>query len=106
MTFEQRFKKDMLARFDRAEAAMPGYEFKVIRDLIETHGAVATAKRLLDINFVTQMQYGFEALAEQGLLDCSIEQATIDHESSGAFTATEIDVARTRLMIVRRKKRK
>lgn len=106
MSFEERFRKDVLARLDRAEAAIPGYEFTAMRDLIDKQGAVITAKRVLDMNHVTHIQSGLEKLAEHDLLDCSIEQAAIDHETSGEFTAEEIDVAKTRLMIMRRKKRK
>jgi hypothetical protein len=102
---EERFKKDVLARFDRAEATMPDYKFTIIRDMIDKHGAVQTAKRLLDLTYVTKIQYGLEALAENGLLDCSIEQAVIDHEVSGAFTPAEVAAARARLMILRRKSR-
>ncbi|WP_128928736.1 hypothetical protein [Bradyrhizobium guangxiense] len=106
MSFEERFKKDVLARLDRAEAAIPGYEFTAMRDLIDKQGTVITAKRVLDINHVEQMQSGLEKLAQHDLLDCSIEQAAVDHDSSGAFTVEEIDVAKTRLMIMRRKMRK
>lgn len=106
MLFEERFKKDALARLDRAEAAIPGYEFTAMRDLIDKQGAVITAKRVLDINHVTQLQSGLEKLAEHDLLDCSIEQAAIDHESSGKFTAEEVSVAKTRLLIMRRKIKK
>ena len=104
MLFEERFSKDVLARLDRAEAAIPGYEFTAMRDLIEKQGAVFTAKRVLDINHVTTFQSGLEKLAEHDLLDCSIEQAVIDHETSAEFTSEEVDVAKTRLMIMRRKK--
>ena len=62
MSFEDRFKKDVLARLDRAEAAIPGYEFTAMRDL-EKQGAVITAKRVLDINHVTTLQSGLEKLA-------------------------------------------
>jgi hypothetical protein len=103
--FEERFKRDVLARFDRAEAAMPHYKFKIIRDMIDKHGGVQTAKRLLDLTYVTMIQYGLDALAENGLLDCSIEQAVIDHEVSGEFTPAEIAAARGRLMILKRKHR-
>lgn len=103
MSFGERFKKDVLARLDRAEATIQGYEFTAMRDLIEKQGAVPTAKRVLDINYVNQLQSGLEKLAQHDLLDCSIEQAVIDHEASGEFTAEEIDVAKTRLMIMRRK---
>jgi hypothetical protein len=106
MSFEERFKKEVLARLDRAEAAMPGYEFTAMRDLIAKQGAVVTAKRFLDINYVMSVQSGLEKLAEYDLLDCSIEQAVIDHEASGQFTTEEIDVAKTRLMIMRRKMQK
>src|SRR5690349_21696953 len=106
MSFEERFRKDVLARLDRAEAAIPGYEFAAMRDLINKQGAVITAKRVLDMNHVTQIQSGLEKLAEHDLLDCSIEQAAIDHESSGQFTTEEIDVAKTRLFIMRGKIRR
>ena len=78
MSFEERFKKDVM---NRAERPMPGYEFTVMRDLIKKQGAVITAKRVLDINNVTNLQSGLERLAEHDLLDCSIEQAAIDHET-------------------------
>ena len=103
MSFEEKFEKDILARLDRAEAALPGYEFTAMRDLIEKQGAVLTAKRVLNINFVTTFQSGLEKLAEHNLLDCSIEQAAIDHVSSGVFTESELGVANARLMIMRRK---
>lgn len=106
MSFGERFKKDVLARLDRAEAAIPGYEFTAMRDLIEKQGAVLTAKRVLDINYVTQLQSGLEKLAEHDLLDCSIEQAAIDHQSSGEFTAEEMYVAKTRLLVMRGKIRR
>ena len=105
MSFEEKFKKDVLARFDRAENAIPGgYEFKIIRSMIEKQGAVPTAKSLLDLNKVTTIQYGLDILAKNDLLDCSIEQAAIDHESSGEFSAAEISVAKSKLMIVAKKK--
>jgi hypothetical protein len=103
MVFEQKFKKDVLERFDRAEAKMSGYKFKIIRDLIEQHGAVVTAKGMMQASSATTIQYGLDALAENDLLDCSLEQAVIDHEVSGAFTKSEIAVAKTKLKIVREK---
>lgn len=74
-----------------------------MRDLIDKQGAVTTAKRVLDMNHVTQIQSGLEKLGAHDLLDCSIEQAAIDHESSGEFTVEEIDVAKTRLVVMRGK---
>ena len=87
-----------------AEAAIPGCKFKIIRDMIERQGAVATAKAMLDLGKVATIQYGLDILAKNDLLDCSIEQAAIDQKSSGDFSASEIAVAKSRLMIVKRKK--
>ena len=106
MSFEVKFKKDVLARLDRAEAMIPGYEFTAMRDLIDKQGAVITAKRVLDINYVTTLQSGLEKLAEHDLLECAIEQAAIDHAASGDFTESELGVARARLMVMRRKRKR
>jgi len=103
MSFEDQFKKTILTRLDRAEAAIPGYSFSKMRALIDKNGSVATAKSLLDLNKVTNIQYGLDALAENNLLDCSIEQAVIDFENSGDFSAAEIAVAKSRLLIVGKK---
>jgi hypothetical protein len=104
MSIEERFKKDVLARLSRAEAAIPGYSFTRMRSLIDKNGAVATAKSLLDLSKLTDIQYGLEALAENDLLDCSIEQAAIDFENSGEFTAAEVAIAKSRLLIASKKR--
>ena len=104
MSFEAKFKKDVLARLDRAEAVIPGYTFKKLRASIENDGAVATAKRLLDLSSASIIQYGLDALAEADMLDCSIEQAAIDHETAGEFSIGHIAMAKARLKILRRKK--
>jgi hypothetical protein len=103
MSFEETFKKDVLARFDRAEASIPGYRFTIIRDLIDTGGAVHVAKILMQLDNVATIQYGLDILAQNDLLDCSVEQAVIDHEASGEFSAAEVATARTKLKIVRLK---
>jgi hypothetical protein len=104
MSFEEKFKRDVLARLDRAEAAMPGYQFTKIRGYIGQAGAVATANRLLDLENTTRVEYGLQAMADAGVLDCSIEQAVLDHAGSGEFAFGRLKVAEMKLNMLRRKK--
>ena len=75
-----------------------------MRDMIEKRGAIPTAKHFLDLNKVTDIQYGLDALAESDLLDCTIEQAAIDFARLRRILRFGIAVAKSKLKIVAKKK--
>jgi len=58
---EEDFEMHVLANLDKAEKSI-GYHFKGIRDLIKEHGAVETAKLLVDVNMVLNIHSGFKVL--------------------------------------------
>jgi len=102
MTPEEKFKEHVLANIEKAESEID-HSFMGLRELIEQHGAVPVAKMLVDINNVLKSFGGFQVLAQHNLEHLSVEQAIIDFADSGLFTEAEIDTARARLSIHKRK---
>jgi hypothetical protein len=105
MNVEEKFKAALFARFDEAEAAIPGYKFTIIREMIEERGAIVTAKHLVDLNKIASIQYGLDVLAKNDLLRCSVEQAVVDFADCGEFSPADIDSSKARLLIAKRKRR-
>ncbi len=103
MDFEEEFDAHVLSYLDKAEAEMDGYEFRGLRDLIEQHGAYAIAKDMVDLSRGMKINSGLEKLAECDLLQYSLEQAIIDFADSGKFTKSEVDTARSRLILAKNK---
>jgi hypothetical protein len=105
MTPEEKFQDYVLTHIEKAEAEI-GYIFRGLRELIDQHGAVPVAKMLVDINNVLKPYDGFQVLAEHDLEHLSVEQAIIDFADSGLFTTAEVQTARARLGILKRKKQR
>jgi len=103
MDFEEEFDAHVLDYLDKAEAEMGGYEFRGLRELIEEYGAYTVAKDMVDMNRAMKINSGLERLAEHDLLQYSLEQAVIDFADSGKFTRSEVDTARSRLIIAKNK---
>ncbi|MBW7964155.1 hypothetical protein [Bradyrhizobium sp. BR 10261] len=103
MTPEERFKEHVLANIETAESQID-YSFFGLRELIDLHGAVSVAKMLVDMNNVLKPYDGFQVLAEHDLEHLSVEQAIIDFADSDMFTAAEVQTAKTRLAIHKRRK--
>lgn len=102
---EEDFEMHVLANLDKAEKSI-GYHFKGIRELIAEHGAVATAKMLVDVNMVLNIHSGFRVLDASDLEHLSIEQAVVDYAESGLFTPAEIATAKARLVVTANRKKR
>lgn len=105
MTPEEKFQEHVLANIETAENQID-YSFFGLRQLINLHGAVSVAKMLVDMNNVLKPYDGFQVLAECGLDHLSVEQAIIDFADSNLFTAAEVQIAKTRLAIHKRRKQR
>jgi hypothetical protein len=100
---EERFEGHVLASLDKAEAQI-GYTFKGLREMIEQFGAVGAAKILVDLNSVLKPHDGFQVLSVHDLEQLSVEQAVIDFADTSLFTAADVQSAKSRLLIFKRKK--
>ena len=100
MSIEKDFEAHLLGNLDIA-TARTAYLFSTVRKMIKRHGAVITAKRLLDPANLGLEQAGFKVLAESGLLALSLEQAVVDFAGSGLFPASIIASARSRLLLAK-----
>ena len=105
MTPEERFQDHVLTNIEAAESQID-YSFFGLRELIDQHGAVSVAKMLVDMNNVLKPYDGFQVLAEHDLEHLSVEQAIIDFADSDRFTAAEVQIAKTRLAIHKRRKQR
>jgi hypothetical protein len=101
----QQFEDHVLANLDEAEGQI-GYHFKGLREMIDKFGAVGAAKMLVDLNSVLKPHDGFQVLSANDRESLSIEQAVIDFADSGLFTAAEVQSAKSRLLIFKRKKQR
>jgi hypothetical protein len=88
---ERHFHKSMMGIADFANQQYFGMRF---RQMIEEHGAVDTAKRLLEAR---EIQTGLHRLWELGSLDKSMEALVIQERFRELFTPAEINEARRRL---------
>lgn len=96
---EAEFERFVLQNIELAENLLAGYRFIGLRTLISEHGAVETAKRLLDPGRVGNPYDGFNMLAKWELLHLSLEQAVVAWKTRGLFHASLIAAAEVRLSI-------
>jgi hypothetical protein len=71
-----------------------GYNPTVFTSMLERHGAVQTAKRLIAAG---ELQSGIKRLAELGRLDITMEQIMLEPEFAPLFAEGELAAARWRL---------
>lgn len=90
---ESQFLNEMLNTY--REAKKLGYKPGIFLDMIATHGAVNTAKKLLATK--EYVQEGIITLWELGRLDLSMEAGVIKSEYKELFTEQEISEASRRL---------
>lgn len=91
-TLEERFAQKWLANCDTMESL--GISTGSIRKLQETHGALATARKMLQGN---RTSLGFEDLEAAGRLDLTLESLAVSREFGSLFTDTEANEALARL---------
>jgi len=66
----------------------------VFTGMLERHGGVQTAKRLIAAG---EIQSGIRRLAELGRINITMERIMLEPEFAPLFTAGELDAARWRL---------
>jgi hypothetical protein len=88
------FEEAMMSIYVRALKEC-GYRATVYHRMLQDHGGLGTAQRLLSAN---QISYGFASLWEAGRLDLTVEYLALDPRWSGLLTADELRVARERLL--------
>ena len=94
MSRQERFRQHVMAGL----AHLPGrYDPKLFRAMVDQHGAVGAAKRLLADPRRTS--YGFKRLWELNALDASVEYAVCLPWFQPLFTASEIEEAERRLIL-------
>jgi hypothetical protein len=98
-TKERLYELHALGRLAEAEQKL-GYVFIGVRNAFAEWGAVVATIRLLDLSH-GGAQEGFTRLAENGLLEYSIEQSVLDSSESGLFPKLTLLSARLRLDITR-----
>ena len=98
-----RFQEQVLKMLGEA-IELTGDEYGYVRNLIVDLGAVEVAKMLVDPNEVRDPPTGFLRLMEHDLARLTIEQAIVDFADSGLFTDAEIEAAKARLAIFRKRK--
>jgi len=90
---QSQFQDEMLYTY--REAKKLGYKPGVFLDMLASHGAVKTAKKLLSTE--DYIQEGIKRLWELKRLDLSVEASVIKAEYKELFTEDEISIARKRL---------
>jgi hypothetical protein len=90
---EERFHHRMRRIYD--EAKVLGYSATYFLQMVEQHGGVSAARRLLSTE--ANVQYGFERLWELGRLDLTMEAPVLEDEFAGLFTERERAIAKGRL---------
>lgn len=71
-----------------------GYRPSIFIRMLEQHGGVQTAKRLIASG---EIQSGIRKMAELGRLDITMEQIMLEPEFAPLFTKGELEAARWRL---------
>jgi len=92
MTLEIEFDHDMRNIYEKALAS--GYNAHIFLRMIEEHGGVETAKRLLTSK---DPQSGLFKLWELNMLDDSMEALVLKEKYLPLFTVEEIEHAKKRL---------
>ena len=88
---EQDFEREMREIYRRAKKEV-GYNAARFLQMLQEHGGVTTARRLLP-----EMSDGFVALWEHGRLDLTVEYLVLQPRWHALFTTDERMVARQRL---------
>jgi hypothetical protein len=92
MSLEAEFTFALRGTYEAARAR--GYIATYFLQMLEEHGGVVTAKRLLA---VSEPQTGLYRLCELNLLDDSMEAMVLQDRFGALFTKVEINEARRRL---------
>lgn len=93
MELEAQFHQEMLKIYD--EASKLGYYPTRFRQMVDEHGGLATAKRLL---FGEVPSEGFGRLWELGRIDLTVESLALREPWRRLFTDEELSEAERRLM--------
>src|SRR5689334_18619125 len=106
-------RESYIAAYARFEEHLPkvlgeaieltGDQYGYVRNLIADLDAVEVAKLLVDPNEVRDPPTGFRRLMEHDLARLTIEQAIVEFADSGLFTEAEVETARARLAIFRKR---
>ena len=89
---ESRFHHEMLRIYERA--AVFGYRPTRFKQMVERHGGVEAARRLLKGE---KMSDGFARLRKMGMSDISVEALVLREPWRQLFTAAELAQAQRRL---------
>ena len=84
-----------------AECRKIGYNPSIWARMVNEHGAVVTARKLITSG---DMQAGLLRLISLGRIDLTIEHAVLDEHWRDLFTDEERDLARWRLEVAQREK--
>ncbi|WP_435609884.1 hypothetical protein [Pseudomonas knackmussii] len=95
MTIEEQFSAHIRTCLE--EARRLGYSGSIIQQMLDNHGAVGAAKRLIWLEPREARKSGFERMVEMRRMDLTVEQAMLDSRFSGLFGADELVIARWRL---------
>lgn len=99
MALRDDFQTALLAAYEQTGREVHYWGRYFYREL-RRHGAVPTAKRLLQINPAGQESKGYRALRDAGRLDLSVEAVVLQARFSSLFTNAELAEARRRLQWV------
>lgn len=89
---ESRFHDEMLRIYDRASVL--GYRPTRFKQMVERHGGVEAARRLLKGD---KMSGGFARLRTMGMSNISVEALVLREPWRKLFTAKELEQAQRRL---------
>jgi hypothetical protein len=95
------FEAYVLSKLDEAEMQL-GFVFSGLRSLIGDKGAAGAARYLLDPANIGHPFQGFRRMAENALVNCSIEAAVVQFQDSGLFARPIIETAKVRLLLASR----
>jgi hypothetical protein len=94
---ERRFHRAMVEIYQTAKREL-GYNATRFIQMVSEHGGLATARRLL---WSDQVSDGFETLRSHGRLDLSVEALVLKDEFVELFDETDRQRARDRLALLR-----
>jgi len=96
-TFEERLRESIRLSIEL------GYNPTTFTEMLERHGGVQTAKRLIAAG---EIQSGIRRMAELGRLDITMERIMLETEFSSLFTEGDVESARWRLEEVAKSQRR
>lgn len=96
MALEQDLEGALLEAYKRI-GREAGYWAAYFLRSLKTNGAVATVKRLLEVQKQESVSKGFRALLEAGRVDLSVESIALQPRFRTLFTVAELSEARRRL---------